>query len=351
MWSQILKKRARGKMVNVEIECSKRAKRERERTILETNAYRSSNELVDWGTVFKDDTRGDRLLPRRRRERRGNRDKVPSSRPVTSTNDIQIPLGQRRDVRLTTFGLQIGALSSLSREEDDSCRDNGDERKRKNTVRGATTTSQPLWRNDQIANADRVFKSVHLSIWNIVFQATLPSDFESNRLLILANLFLESRRRFQHRRVFKNRGNQVPWRVWRKTRFLRTVRFHSHLLSGIDNFSFELTAMQNRLRDRQFEVMVKMFFEKAETRYIFQRSNGISFMLKFHVLLVTLSTYFDTPSKIRCRESSLGVNDLTNLSSLTVHREIKNAAVLAFSIYTHATRQLPTRNVREGNSG
>lgn len=36
----------------------------------------------------------------------GNRDNVPSLRPVTSANDIQIPL-RRRDVRLTTFGLQI----------------------------------------------------------------------------------------------------------------------------------------------------------------------------------------------------------------------------------------------------
>lgn len=36
----------------------------------------------------------------------GNRDNVPSLRPVTSANDIQIPL-KRRDVRLTTFELQI----------------------------------------------------------------------------------------------------------------------------------------------------------------------------------------------------------------------------------------------------
>lgn len=44
-----------------------------------------------------------------------NRDKVPSSRPVTPANDIQIPLGQR-DVRLTTFGLQIGWLLSPRRD-------------------------------------------------------------------------------------------------------------------------------------------------------------------------------------------------------------------------------------------
>lgn len=36
----------------------------------------------------------------------GNRDNIPPLRPVTSVNDIQIPL-RRRGVRLTTFGLQI----------------------------------------------------------------------------------------------------------------------------------------------------------------------------------------------------------------------------------------------------
>lgn len=94
-------------MENVEIKCS-----EKEREHRNQRVSRNSKELVDWGTVFKGDTCGDRLLPRRRRRgRRGNRDKVPSSRPVTSANDIQIPLGHRREVWLTTFGLQIGALS------------------------------------------------------------------------------------------------------------------------------------------------------------------------------------------------------------------------------------------------
>lgn len=101
------------------------------KTILGPDTFPCSNKLVDQTMVLKDDTCGGRI-PRRLRERRGgNRDKVPSSRPVTSANDIQIPLGQR-----AMCGWQLSdyrsARSPRFWREKNSCRNNGGERKGKN---------------------------------------------------------------------------------------------------------------------------------------------------------------------------------------------------------------------------
>lgn len=69
-------------------------------TTVEIGAFSCSNKL---GNSYN---AADSTTPTSLSRHNGNRDNVPSLRPVTSANDIQIPL-KRRDVRLTTFELQI----------------------------------------------------------------------------------------------------------------------------------------------------------------------------------------------------------------------------------------------------